>query len=586
MSLRNSVAFENFSYRYKGSVQPALKNVSLEIEKGEFVAILGRTDAGKSTFCRALNGIIPHYFGGEIEGRVIVDDVDTRNTTISELARKVGFVFQDPDNQLFSLEVEDDVAFGPENLALPLEEITRRTDWALSVTRLEGYRERAPHTLSGGQKQEVAIAGVLAMYPDILVLDEPTSQLDPIGTQMIWSTIKDLNQKLGMTVIISTQDIEEVARFAERLLVLSNGVVTLDGKVREVFGNVEAMQAQGISPPMVTQLFSRLSHVIDFNFKLPITTDEANTRFRQLMAGIPIQSDKGREELMDGCYATQAPEVNSLIMINDLWHTYPDTKNPAISGITLGIKRGEMVAIIGQNGSGKSTVVKHLNGLLKPTRGTVVVDGTDTRTNTVAELSKKVGYVFQNPDNMLFSENLESEVSFGLKNLGLKEEEIQNRISTVLETMNLVSLRKENPRFFSLSDRARSAIASVVAMKPEAIILDEPTTGQDFSEALEIMEFMQKMNRLGNTVIFVTHNMELVAHYAKRVIVLCEGKVLLDGTPKYVFSRPDTLSKTYLHPPQITCFAQMINEFGIAPDTTSVDEMYEAITKMLLGKRP
>lgn len=571
------ITIKDFSYTYPKSNKPALKNINLKVKEGEFLAITGKTGAGKTTLCLSLNGIIPQFYeNGKMEGEVVVNGLSTLNTPVQKLALNVGIVFQDFESQIFGVTVEEDIAFGLSNLGLPKEEIKKRISDVLSIVRLNGYEKREVGTLSGGEIQRLAIADVLAMRPKILVLDEPTSQLDPLGKEEVFSIILNLRKKLGTTIILTEHKSEEIAQYADRVIVLSDGEIALEGKPKEVFKKVEQIYALGVRPPQVCELFSKLKKKESIHFnEIPLSLDEAYYAYTKILS--KKESFKKQESLIE---KPKSHLDSSIIEVKDLWHVYPNGVK-ALQGISLSIQEGEFLAIIGQNGSGKTTLVKHFNGLLKPTKGKVIVYGLDVSRSTVATLSKKVGYVFQNPDHQIFARTVYEEIAYGLKNLKLPKEEIDKRVKEALEFVGLEGYEEKHPFLLKKGERQKIAFASIYAMKPKVFIVDEPTTGQDYEGSESMMSMLKRLNEKGHIIIIITHDMRIVAEYAQRVIVLSEGKILIDGPTRYVFSKPELLSKSYLTPPQITQLSQKLLDYGFRADTLSVNEMYNETLKIL-----
>ena len=526
-------------------------HLTVKIDQGEFVAIMGENGASKSTLCQMMNGIIPNSIGGRLSGQVLIHGLNTKETGISELATKVGIVLEDPETQLFTTSVKSEVAFGPENLSLPPDEIEERVRWALEAVRLSGYEERLPSSLSGGQKQRLAIAANIAMRPDILVLDEATSQLDPVGVEEVLSVVRELNQKYGMTILMATDASEMIARVMDRVVVLNQGQLEVDGTPRQIFANAGLFKKLMIRSPQVSQLATRLINEAHPLPEFPITVPEASRGLQTLLKGTAPNLVEQKKPAVE-CSQVVAIQVEHLDYI------YQPLDVHAVKDISFKICQGEFVALIGQNGSGKTTVLKNLLGLLRPTRGRVVVAGQDTRTTAVSEMARHVGFVLQNPDQQLFADTVEEEVAYGPRNLKLEKELIEQRISDALKLVGLEDKRQEFPPALSKGDRAKVVIASALALDPSIVILDEPTTGQDYRGCHQIMQIAQSLHEQGRTVVFVTHHMALVAEYAQRVIVLSGGKVLLDDVTEGVFAKPEVVRQACIIPPQITELGQVL----------------------------
>jgi energy-coupling factor transport system ATP-binding protein len=566
-----AVELKDVSYRYPRTKRWVVTHLNLRIQQGEFVAIMGENGAGKSTLCQMMNGIIPNSIGGRLAGQVLIHGLDTKATGITELATKVGIVLEDPETQLFTTSIRSEVAFGPENLCLPVEEIKERVRWALDVVRLTGYEERMPTSLSGGQKQRLAIAANIAMRPDILVLDEATSQLDPVGVEEVLSVVRELNQKYGMTILMATDASEMIAKLMDRVVVLDQGQLVCDGAPRQIFADTNLFKRLMIRAPQVSQLAAQLKEEHIELPVFPITVEDANQGIQEILRetkSTPLPVEDKRP------LGKQPPAIQ----VQSLNYIYQPFDVHAVKNVSFEISKGEFVALIGQNGSGKTTVLKNLLGLLKPTSGKVLVSERDTNTTPVAEMARHVGFVLQNPDQQLFAETVEEEVAYGPKNLGLGKSDVNARVERALKLVSLEEKRAEFPPALSKGERAKVVIASALALDPEIIVLDEPTTGQDYKGCHQIMQIAQSLHAEGRTVVFVTHHMALVAEYAKRVIVLSGGEVLLDDATDNVFSKPDVVRKAYIIPPQITVLGQALPaSLGLPRTPLTVLTMKQAI---------
>ncbi|MGD0707333.1 MAG: energy-coupling factor transporter ATPase [Anaerolineaceae bacterium] len=569
----------NVSYSYARSKKYALKDLNLRVEQGEFLAVMGENGAGKSTFCQILNGILPNSMGGRLKGKVLVQGLNTVETPISQLATKVAIVLEDPETQFFTSCVRSEIAFGPENLCVPVDEILERIKWSLDVVRLTGFEDRLPTALSGGQKQRLAIAAGIAMRPSILVLDEATSQLDPVGVKEVLSVVKELNEKYGMTIVMATDHSEEVARVASHVVVIDAGKLVDEGTPRQIFANLDLFDKYMIRSPQVSQMGAQM---VKAGIKLPVfplSVEEGCQDLVELLGKKPASKltlEKSQNNELP------AEPTEPVITVDHLDFVYQPMNVHAVQDVNFVIHRGEFVALIGQNGSGKTTVLKNLLGLLKPTSGKVIIAGLDTKEVSVADLARHVGFVLQNPDQQLFAETVREEVSYGPKNLGLDAETIKERVIWALKEVGLEGKEEDFPPALPKGDRAKVVIASALALDPEVIVLDEPTTGQDYRGCHQIMQIADSLHRQGRTVVFVTHHMALVAEYAKRVIVMTGGKVLMDGNTEDVFSKPDVVREAYIIPPQITELGQALPaELGLPCTPLSVKQMVEPILARL-----
>lgn len=575
MTQQPDILLEDVSFVYQGSEQPALDGINLRVEPGEIVMLSGPAGAGKTTLCQMLNGLVPHFFRGSMNGTVAIQGNNTAKHTIAFLSHQVGLLFQDPSSQLIAPTVDEEIAFGAENYGVPREEIFERVDRFRKLVRLDQYAESSPHRLSGGEQQACGIAAVMAMDPDIYVLDEPTSNLDPLGSQRVLDLITQMVREEKKTMLIVEHKMEEMLPIVDRLIILNEGKIILEGTPRELLHNVQTMEQIGLKPPQVALLASR----IDSNrlgSDLPLTLDEGVTAFKSI-----LKKRDGEPHRIESKKTVKVGE--EIIRSETLWHVYEDGGVQALRSVDVSIKAGEFVGLIGQNGSGKTTLVKHFNGLLRPTYGDVWVMGDNTKDKTIAQLSTQVGYVFQNPDFQICCQSVKEELEFGPKNLKLHEEEIARRSEEVAKIFGFDERYEEKPFSLSKGERQKLAVASVLAMRPEVLIVDEPTTGQDFKTGKEMMEFYRRLNEGGKTIIIITHDMNLAAEYCHRIVVLRKGRILTEGPVREVYSQSETLARSFLRPPQITRFGQAMKDYGLPIDALNVDEMLDYVSKTLGG---
>jgi energy-coupling factor transport system ATP-binding protein len=545
------VSLEKVSYKYPRSPDMVLKEITMEIYQGEFLGLIGPTGAGKTTFCLAMNGIVPQFYGGRFFGAVKVAGLDTVDNPISALARHVGQVFEDPETQLISTSVRNEIAFALENLLYSREEILARIPVALESVRLAGTEDKIPAELSGGQKQRLAIAAALAVQPDLLILDEPTSQLDPVGGQEVFDTVHNLNKEHGKTILMASHAAEEMAEYADRIAIISEGEVTAIGTPDEIYSDVENLIKNNLRPPQVAATYHLMRAANIPVKRIPVRLGEGLSDIKAVHSKSKVEVG----ELKEPPTRTSEP----IFSVKDLKHVYPDG-TMALHGVSLDIREGEYVLIIGQNGAGKSTLVKHFLNLLKPTEGIVTVQGTSTEDLMVSELARRIGYVAQNPDNQIFNATVSEEVSFALENLDFDKDEVERRTTENLEAMGLIEHRDAHPLSLPKGDRARVVIAAILAMKPEIIIFDEPTTGQDYQGARYILDISRQLHEMGKTVIVITHHLYLMPDYAERVIVMGKGTILLDAPIRTAFHEVETLASTYLAPPQSVLLSQKMGE--------------------------
>jgi len=561
------IKLESVDITYPAGNRHALKGIDLEIKSGEFIAIMGKTGSGKSTLLRLMNGSIPHAIDADVKGNVIVFGEDTRTKKIYELTQYVGEVFDLPDMQHIATTVYEDVLMGPIFLDLPKEEIFSRGKNALESTRLAGFEDRLVYTLSGGEKQSLAIAGVLALLPEVLIGDEPTSMLDPLGTERVWSVLSDLH-KNGKTIVLATQKSELVVSNATRVIFLDRGRILFDGPTKKAFEQDEVIEKCGVRVPGALKLSNALGTEPRF-----FTFEEACKGLRGIFKDKKKAYFAHRHptrEMKKGLVG------KPLMVVENVHHVFKGGIH-ALQGVSFAANPGEFIALIGQNGSGKTTLAKHLVGLQKPTNkdSKIVLGGTDIIKSRTCDIFDQVTYVFQNPDLQLFSETVFDETAYSLRNLGWNEKDVEMRTMKWLRLLGLEKVKDEPPQLLARGQRTRVAIASSISVEPKVLIVDEPTNGQDYLESRYIMRILKETTKdLNMTVIIITHDMDLVANYAERVLVLCQGKILLDGSPREVFSRPEVLKETWIEPPVVTRIGQELhNELGFPNDLLSVKEL-------------
>lgn len=563
------------------ATEEILKGVDLTIKKGEFIALLGRNGSGKTTFSKQLNAILRPS-----EGTVTVDEMGTKDVDkLYEIRQRVGMVFQNPDNQMVAANVEEEVAFGPENLGMESDTIVARVKQALEQVRMWKRRKTAPNHLSGGQKQRIAIAGILAMHPDYIVLDEPTAMLDPKGRKEVMEALQRLNQEQEMTVILITHDMEEAA-LASRIILLADGQVRFDGTPEDFFGEDALLAEMGMEAPLSYSVRKLIDSDV-FEKKIgDARVEEATIDKREKVA----EYDKtGREweassELVDKkknkkAEAETDEKNQALLSLQHVSYIYsPGTayEKVALDDVNLSLGKGEIVGLAGHTGSGKSTMIQLLNGLLKPTSGTVTFEGKDIHAKGYSGnyLRSKVGMVFQYPEHQMICDTVWEDVAFGPSKQGLTREACETRVEEALRFVDLPEkYYQASPLQLSGGQKRRVAIAGVLAMHPEYIILDEPAAGLDAAGKREIFDRIRRMSReQGIGVLLVSHSMEDLAEYADRIIVLDDGKKILDDRPAEVFAERETLETCGLDVPEAVKFADRLRAEGYAIPQTVIRE--------------
>lgn len=523
------------------ATEEILKGVDLTIKKGEFIALLGRNGSGKTTFSKQLNAILRPS-----EGTVTVDEMGTRDAEkLYEIRQHVGMVFQNPDNQMVAANVEEEVAFGPENLGMESDTIVARVKQALEQVRMWKRRKTAPNHLSGGQKQRIAIAGILAMHPDYIVLDEPTAMLDPKGRKEVMEALQRLNQEQKMTVILITHDMEEAA-LASRVILLADGQMRFDGRPEKFFGADALLAEMGMEAP------------------LSYRVQQAMGSAANLQSGAGEKRDKCKIDALD-----KFEKDKDLLSLQHVSYIYsPGTayEKVALDDVNLSLDKGEIVGLAGHTGSGKSTMIQLLNGLLKPTSGTVTFEGKDIHAKGYSGnyLRSKVGMVFQYPEHQMICDTVWEDVAFGPSKQGLTGEACETCVEEALRFVDLPEkYYQASPLQLSGGQKRRVAIAGVLAMHPEYIILDEPAAGLDAAGKREIFDRIRRMSReQGIGVLLVSHSMEDLAEYADRIIVLDDGKKILDDRPAQVFAKRETLADCGLDVPETVKLADKLRANG------------------------
>ncbi len=539
------IRISGFHFRYKKAPRPVFAGFDLMVPAGERLAVLGPSEAGKSTLALSLQAIIPRMIKGEFRGRVEVDGVATTRARPRRLAGRVGTLFQDFEAQLFCTRVDQEVAFGPENLALPRKQLQARVQEALDLVDLAALQDRDPATLSGGQKQLLALAAVLALQPRLLILDEPATDLDPLRVEELLATLDGLSRESSLTLLLMGADLR-LTRHCDRVVLLDQGKVVADGPPAQVLREVETFRRLGLRPPDLPALFHDLGEKV-----LPLTLEEAVDAARRRGWGTEVKAHFPLSP------ALQPQEGGGeLLALRRVSFAYPGAA-PLFQDLSLAFGRGELTAILGHNGGGKTTLLKLLRGLLKPQAGEVWVDPVPQ--------PQRLGLVFQNPDYQLFAERVFEEVAFGPRLLGLDDAEVARRSTEALERVHLLSRAEDDPFSLTKGQRQRLAVAGVLALTPDVIILDEPTTGLDHREQQDLLDLVKELNAQGHTVIMVTHSMWAAATYARRCVILHEGRVVLDGPTREVLAQEEVLQQCRLRPPAVVQLSRRLGFVALTP---------------------
>lgn len=546
------VEIRDVSYTHWNQTEPSLKHINLTLQKGTLNVLVGPGGSGKSTLCCLCNGEIPHLMGGVFEGDVFVNGANTRELEVKSLSQQVGHVFQDPESMFATLYVEDEVAFGPENLKIDVEEIRRRVDELLEITMLTSHRRNLVWNLSGGQIQKLGLAVILAMNPQVIVLDEPTANLDPAATRSVHDLILDLRSQ-GMTILLVTRTLDDFLASADQLLVLSDGCLAAAGKPQEVLQEhgLQMMEDLGIWLPESAEIGITLQKTgVCPPGPIPLTVSETirlleeNHLLCQQIEGSPL-SHEGQEN------------SSHLIEAQNLIYSYGPGL-PALNGVSLEIHAGEMLAIVGRNGAGKSTLAKLLVGLLKPQQGELILFGKPARQWNVRELSNRIALVFQNPEHQFLTDTVADEIGYSLIARGVNDPAERERL--IHETITLLGLNGMeaiHPFALSAGMKRRLGVATMLVCNPDVLIVDEPTYGQDKQMTHTLMERMEETRKGGIAVVMVTHDMRLVQEYAQRVVVMSEGRIHYDGDPSRLFEQTEVLQAANL---RLTMLQELLNE--------------------------
>lgn len=548
----------SFSYGTAADGAYALKDIDLSVEEGTFVGLIGPSGAGKSTLASAITGAIPHHYRGRLFGSTLVSGLDTCEASLTDIAKVVGSVLQDIDAQMVASVVEDELLFGLENFGIDHREIEGRIASALDAVGIADLRHREIATLSGGQKQKVAIAAILAMTPRVIVMDEPTSALDPASARDVFEVLRRAKELTGMTVILIEQTVALLAEYCDRVVVIDQGRIALDGTPTDVFSHGETLRAIGVDTPRTVRISNSLAEAgLAPNDSPALTLDGAESLVAGILApGLSKSSPIVPRTLGDRPDARNTVDERPIIVdVAGAAYSY-GTGQAGIEGIDLTVRAGEILAVVGQNGAGKTTFTKLLNGLIKPSAGVVRIAGLDTRTTPVSTLASHAATLFQNPDRQPCRNTVVEEISFGLELQGTPADAAQERARRVAATFGL----PENASPFNLSrgQRQMVALASVVALEPELIILDEPTSGLDYRECMTVMETVRQRALDGAAVVMVCHDMEVVSDFADTLAVMAEGRLIEVGPSREVFANDALLAHARIAAPCVPALGKRL----------------------------
>ena len=549
----NVIEIRDLTYTYPGASRPTLDHLNLNVEKGDFLAIIGNNGCGKSTLCKTMNGLIPHFIAGEFQGSVLVDQQDTKTMDVGRIAGKVGYVYQDFENQIVRPTVLDDASYACMNYAMP--DYLERGREALRQCGLEGREQEYIWQLSGGQTHLLALAGAVSLEPDVLILDEPIAQLDPKHADLIYGVLKNLNETWGKTIIVIEHHTEYIADYCHHVALLKDGHTEWVLPSDEALRRVEELQECNIFPPQVTIAAHQMKKegMLAEDTVLPTTIEAGKKVFDRLLY---------RGEI---CTEWEAPgekqkETESVVSFRKVSVSYRAVKGEAkqiFRNLNLEIKKGEKIALIGSNGAGKSTLMKLMTGLIKPSEGEILLKGKGIRDTKPEALSKMISLVYQNPEEMFIKDSIERDIAFAME--ARNTENWQERTKALLEQFRLTELKDRDGRLLSGGQMRRASLAIGIALNPEILLLDEPTANLDIATRKEIMRTLNEMKDITETVLIASHDMQLVCEWAERIIVLCQGEVVADGSRNEIFGNRRVLELTGIRPPEIFDMGKVLN---------------------------
>ncbi|QPV64705.1 energy-coupling factor ABC transporter ATP-binding protein [Halosimplex litoreum] len=564
----SDIVVEGLTFQYPGGDEPVLRDANLRIEPGEFTAVVGGNGSGKTTLCKTFNGLIPHFFEGRFDGRVSVAGTDTRESDVADLSRTVGYVFQDFENQLVQETVRDDVEFAPLNYGL--DDYAERATRALELVGLDHLDDRFVWELSGGQQHLVALAGVLAMDPEFVFVDEPAAQLDPQNARETYEQLRRLHEDHDKTVIVIEHHSEFIADYCEEMVLVSDGGVAWKEPVEIGLNRLDDLAAHDIHPPQVTGIAADLptgaGRLSDGRY--PVTVGEAAEAFPSPGRGEqPRAADGGSDRGSSPGDGSDAP----LVTLDGVGHGYPTLRegyNRVLDGVDLDLYAGDRVALVGANGAGKSTLLRLVTGLESPDEGTVTVLGQDTSETLPETLADDTVYIHQNPEEMFVEDTVRKDIGYYLKNRG--DPDVDERVDEIVDYLDLEEFADRDGRLLSLGQQRRASLGIGLATDPTVVLLDEPTGSLDLQSRREVTGMLRKAESRVETVVIASHDLQLVAGWADRVVVMGEGEVLADAPPGVVFDDPDLLARTGLRRPQVV---ELSDRLGVAPAALTADEL-------------
>lgn len=563
-----TISIQNATFTYPGAQTPVLRDLSLEVPQGSFLALIGTNGSGKTSLCKMFTGIIPQFFQGDFSGTVRIHGKNILETRVSELALQVGYVYQDFENQLLKPRVLDDVSFAPLNYGMA--DYRARGESALEMLGLSHLASRIIWELSGGEQHLVALAGALALNPAIIVVDEPISQLDPVNAETVYAKLDLLHKRHGKTIIVIEHHPEFIANYCDSVALLTEGTVAWNLPVRAALARVDELEKQNILAPQVTRIAKRLYTKHGRQVAgTPIRLQEGVDAFRTY-----AESSKKRQKDRPAVPKNEAkPSASPVVAFEGIIHFYElmeGTRRTVVDNVSLKFHAGEKIALVGANGAGKSTLLKMLSGLERPKVGRVVMRGRDIVKDSPEQLADETALVYQDPQEMFIEDSIRGDVAYYLRQR--KMQDWETIVNQALEDFNLLELQERDGRLLSGGQMRRASLAIGACMRPKLMLLDEPTSNLDVSNRNQIIKMLSQLQNWVDTVVIATHDMELVAEWATRIIVMSEGRVIADATPAEVFSNKSLIERSRIYPPQVV---RLSNELALEPVHLSVESLAE-----------
>ena len=544
------ISFKNFSFKYNNVVDKTLKNIDLTINKGEKVLIVGPSGSGKSTLSHCINGLIPFSYNGEIEGELIIDNIKPYEESLSDVSKKVGTILQDQDSQFIGLSVGEDVAFNFENNAMPLKEMKVKVIDALELVNMVDFINHSPYELSGGQKQRVSLAGVLGSDAEVLLFDEPLANLDPASGKEIMQLINDIHEKTNKTIIIVEHRIEDVLEQPfDKVIVVNKGEVQGFGTPDEILKS-DLLKNNGLREPLYLEAMKLAGCDISKSENLKDLSN-INEKNKEVLKNWFNNETSNKDSII---------KEEKILEVKNLAFSHDGIKN-TINDVSFHLNKGEILAVLGNNGAGKSTLCRLITGILKPQKGSIFLNNQCIDSWSIKQKGSSIGYVMQNPNQMISQHMIKDEIALGLKCRNYSKEEIDKKVEEVLKICGLYPYRNWPVSALSYGQKKRVTIASILAINPEVIILDEPTAGQDYKHYTEFMEFIKELSAQGISIILITHDMQLTLEYCHRAVVLSGGEKIADDKPSNILTDENIIKKANLKETSLSTLAKSI---GIA----------------------